>query len=852
MDSRSSGRATGFGFALALAATSGAAALMHELLWTRRLVDLLGASSDSETRVLGCFFVGMALGAALAERLWPHFDRPWLALAAVELGIAIAVLPSIALPLWTDWLWPALGPERLVDWWGGAAKLAASLLVILPPALLIGMTLPLMGKAALVGERRLGRHGTWLYAVNTAGGVIGLALATMWLVPALGVVRSMCVALVLNLVVAAGAYAASRREARREADETSSTIPIPGRILAIAAFSGAGVLALEVVALGLLRQVVPSSLHGMNAVLMATLLVLAAAAALVGFLTRTWSARLMLPVIFLATALVTVAVPELFVGATDGLQPLDSSPSLPVFVLQVVGLALVTLGPALFFAGLVLPATFEWLASDHGDLHGRRWGIVLAANGIGGVLGAELAHRAVIPAFGFYGAAAIIAAAYAVGAMALALKAGKDRKRRAAVGAASLIALALVVVLMPARLDKLPDIWEELEYRVLSKATGREGLVTVVEHAVRGRGIALNNAYFLGGTGAVYEERRQAHLPLLLHREPREVLFIGLATGLTAVAALEHRSVETVSAVELSELVVRASREHFADVSGAVHTSPRASVVVEDGRTFVAAARDRYDVVVGDLFLPWRAGVGRLYTVEHFEAVREALRPGGLFAQWLPAHQLSRQQLDAVLATLTRVFPRAFLFRGSFSLATMPLLILAPRDDDPLAWEDLERRCRALAGAGVRDPLMRHAEGIGMLYLGPVGPQRLGDAPVNTLGNAWLEIDAGRTRVSGMRSEQYLAHDRWLAAEADLASPGEAGSIAGLELEALAARGRAIMTVPRNRWLDAAEKARFRTEVLEGFPEAMLRDQGADWAASRVLGQLLTAGRRPTRSRSPS
>jgi spermidine synthase len=517
---------------------------------------------------------------------------------------------------------------------------------------------------------------------------------------------------------------------------------------------------------------------------------------------------------------------------------MDGVSTLLVFELEVIGLALVVAGPALFLAGIVLPTVFEWLAREHGDLHGRSWGVVLAANGVGGMAGAELTHRFLVPTAGFYVSAGIIACAYASVGLVLAWPTTARRLRWISVTTAAAI-LATIVGLTATLLHRLPDLWEGLQYRVLAKETGREGLIAVVEHESRGRGILMNSMYFLGGTAAEHEERRQAHLPLLLHPQPRDVLFIGLATGLTAVAALDHATVEKVSTVELSELVVRASREHFSDVSGAIHTSPKVEVVVEDGRTFVAAAPARFDVVVGDLFLPWRAGVGRLYSVEHFEGVRTALRTGGVFAQWLPAHQLSRQQLDVVLASVAEVFPHVFLFRGNFSRAAMPLAVVALRDDEALAWDDLERRCQLLRRTGVRDPLMRHAAGLGLLYLGPLRRDRLDDVPVNTLGNAWLELDAGRRRVSGNRSDHYLVHERWVAVERDLTLPRPAAAQASLDLADLMARGRAIIGVPRNRRLDAGEKVKLRSQVIGGFPEAMLEDDAADWGAARVLGQLL-------------
>jgi hypothetical protein len=48
-----------FLFAGLLAFLSGTASLAHQLLWTRRLVDVLGASTDTFSKVIGAFFIGL-------------------------------------------------------------------------------------------------------------------------------------------------------------------------------------------------------------------------------------------------------------------------------------------------------------------------------------------------------------------------------------------------------------------------------------------------------------------------------------------------------------------------------------------------------------------------------------------------------------------------------------------------------------------------------------------------------------------------------------------------------------------------------------------------------------------------
>ncbi len=105
--------------------------------------------------------------------------------------------------------------------------------------------------------------------------------------------------------------------------------------------------------------------------------------------------------------------------------------------------------------------------------------------------------------------------------------------------------------------------------------------------------------------------RRQAHIPLLAHASPRRVAFLGLATGITAGAALEHPEVEEITVVELIPEVVEAAA-WFAEFNGGVHVDPRATVVTNDARSHLVASASTYDVVVADLFVPWESRAGYL------------------------------------------------------------------------------------------------------------------------------------------------------------------------------------------------------------------------------------------------
>ena len=463
------------------------------------------------------------------------------------------------------------------------------------------------------------------------------------------------------------------------------------------------------------------------------------------------------------TGVALVVAPLVFMGVARLAGDIARDATLPEFFLSLSFLVLISLGPAFLAAGLVFPRAMAWAEATSGRRAGTP-GRLLAINGLGGLLGAEAAYGVLLPRCGIHGSLAVIGGLYALVGFGLAWTPTAEPGRpRVALGRwlRPLVAVGFIALVGWGPVQRLPHINPFLQVEVLDEGFGREGAVAVIEGAGLGKAILVSNQYILGSTRGRWEQERQAHLPLLLHPDPRSVAFIGLATGMTPGAALEHPQVESITAVELSPLVVRAADRYFAGDNHAITRNPRARVVVEDGRTLIAASPGRFDVVVGDLFLPWAPGEGRLFSTEHFHGVRRSLRPGGLFCQWLPLYQLTPDQFALIAATFAQAFPEVHLIRNGFA-AGQPIVGLVGFRDRPLDWATVERRVsEARAGGLVLDPSVRHRETVAMLYLGilpAVGPA----APTNTLGNLRLEIEAGRERITGNPGSKYLHGDRYL------------------------------------------------------------------------------------------
>ena len=139
----------------------------------------------------------------------------------------------------------------------------------------------------------------------------------------------------------------------------------------------------------------------------------------------------------------------------------------------------------------------------------------------------------------------------------------------------------------------------------------------------------------------------QAHIPLLIHPKPQRILFLGMGTGITAGASLSH-NVEQVDVVELVSTVIPAAKRYFSPWTNNLFSDQRVKIIADDARNFLLGSNQQYDIIVGDLFTPWHAGTGSLYTVEHFQQVKNHLAPAGHFAQWLPLYQLTHESFSTI------------------------------------------------------------------------------------------------------------------------------------------------------------------------------------------------------------
>jgi spermidine synthase len=359
--------------------------------------------------------------------------------------------------------------------------------------------------------------------------------------------------------------------------------------------------------------------------------------------------------------------------------------------------------------------------------------------------------------------------------------------------------------------------------RLVSVREGSYGTTAVVEDG-HDRWITVNNSYVLGGAAATGEQKWQGHLPLLLHPAPKRAAFIGLGTAITMSPARVH-PLETIVGLEIVPDVVRAAREDFADANDRILEDPRVSVAADDGRNYLAMPPMAFDVVVGDLLVPWRPAEAALYSREHFEAVRGALAPGGIFCQWLPLYQLSAPQLEIVLRTFTSVFPETTVWRGNFLPDAPTLALVGHTKAGPLDVTGIEERAATIAAAhAAANPFLAHPAGVWLHLVGPL-PSRGAGAPgpglINGDDEPWIELWSRESRTP-------IVGTPLLARLGPLVqAPLEGTPLASLDAAQRALRDKGWALAQASQERSAAGATRV-VEILRTLPAALRRALAVD------------------------
>lgn len=709
------GLLTGF-----VALSSGASGLTFQMIWFREAGFLFGAGAESAAVTVSAFFLGLAGGSLWAARKAGLTGRPGHLFALLELlGILLALgalqLSSLYHSIFANFYGLLSVPvlESLI-------RFALAFLFFLPAAFCMGASFPFLVRwGCLDAQKGWAGISTLFYGLNILGGATGATLAGFLLPEWLGYAGTGILAsavgglgplMVLSFLARSPKARASvantsksgratdkpgKRQDRASGSVQNTKTPKkntdgpeykkgqnqklgPGSrwTLLFAGTSGFLLICSEVLFHRLLAAILQNSVYTFSTVLSLFLLLLGVAAFIAHYLIRR-GIRIDqgLQGLLILSGIFFLLSPYLFYWIV-GLEPVQAG-SWSSYLVQVAGISLVVLGLPVVVSGTVFPFLFRSLADVEKDQGAPvAWlSRLLFWNLVGGSLGALFAAFLLLPSVGVRGGLATVASLYF--GLSLLVTYGADHTRGMA-RQLSYAALALLIIqvgfiqphdLPATKIDRNKD------QSIIAEYEGATGTTAVVQQGLN-RMIKVNNTYTLGDLSAIRLQQRQTDIPLLLHPDAKEIFYIGMGTGITPGSALRF-DVEKVVVSELIPEVVEAARRWFSSANNDLFSDRRATVLSQDGRLHLSSHKNRYDLVICDLILPWRAGAGALYSRENFQIVKESLRDDGVFFLWLPLYQMSEPEFRIILNTFTRVFRNTVAFRADHSPGRSVLALAA-------------------------------------------------------------------------------------------------------------------------------------------------------------------------------
>jgi spermidine synthase len=854
-----------------LVSVSGAAALVYESLWMRSFGLIFGGTTAAVAMVLAVFMGGLALGSALAAR--HRAVHPLRAYGRVELAVGAAAL--LTLPLLRSL---PLAYGVLVQRWGlsgfaeqaGIATLAA--LVLLPPTLLLGATVPLavefLARAGTEVHAGFGR----LYMLNTLGGAVGVALAPFLLVPALGVSGTLVGAATASLFVGGVALRWSRATgglpAREPEHEARDAGPPAGRSPlgpALALASGAATFGVEVLWTRSFALVIGSSVYAFNLMLLAVLLGIALGSWVYGRIRGGLARpRLAVGLLFAAAGLCALAsqwaIGELPIAYLAALAALPVS--FAAHQLAAFSLCLATMLPVTLALGLTFPLLLH-LSDVDGVGAQRASGRLYAWNTAGAITGALVADLLVVPWLGVQPGYLVFAGVLlAGGTWALAESARWRPPARAAAVASIVVALCVLVprwkpwdpVLMSSGvhrygLEWAHDIdsarhlgaWLREQRTLVFYKEGTEAVIAVSKPRGSSRLFLSINGKTDAGSGAedVVQQKFVAHVPMLLHPNARRVLVIGWGSGATAASASLYPE-ESLECVEIEPAEWDAA-PFFAGLNGRLRSDARFRIVFRDARNHILRSRRDFDVIVSEPSNAWISGVSNLFTREFQQAALNRLAPGGVFAQWFHYYSLDPADVKVEIQTFLSVFKEVSLWlappvgpEGGVKNLGADLLLVGSREPHRLDWKRLQA---AFAEPGIGGDL--RATGVFKDPATLVAAWAMGRAELES----WVEDGQAFPSGTPLNTDDH-PYIEFVAPRGSVMDPSEAARLATAQYEEMARTAGDVRTALQGAPRGGAPEAAFLRELAERYVSAIQPDR-----AVRTLDAAARADSRDALSR---
>jgi spermidine synthase len=669
---------------------SGFTALLYEVVWQRLLHLTFGLSTYAVTTVTASFMLGLALGYLLGQSRRLTQYHPLVVYGVAEGAIGVFALFFPLLVHGIDTVYVAAGGSFIFS-------VLLSLLALTFPATLMGLTLPTLARY-VAQDGPMGRRIGLLYALNTTGAVLGAFFAGVFFIRTYGVLSTTLIATAINAAICLIALTQLRKKIQeRSTTAFPSSLSLSLSFLTFPFLAGFVGLALEILWVRTLVCVVSNNTYSFAIVLADVLAGLALGAWLYSAFGPSQATPRTKAFVFLlaeVTAAVFVLISlsafnHLHEIALDLSRRIGGTHWLGLGLVRLGATAVVTLVPAMV-SGFVAPLLIDLFRDRTQQSAQHVASTVFAANTFGSMTGALTGGLVLIPTLGLSHGMVFLAMLSITLGLAMFFVSAPTSRMQLTSGCLMTSAALLAVFFLPKELTltKWYDRFENVKGELLFYREGAFGTVAVFQIG-DAKELTINCIEEVPThRDAVSTFKLLGHLPLLLHDHPKTVLVNAVGGGVTLGAVTKYDvQVEAVDIVP----DVRDAMALFDKENDNVLQRTNWRLIADDGRHYLKISPRRYDVITADATHPAAAESWVLYTQEYYELVQTKLTEKGIFAQWLPLHNMAPADYLSVLRTFRSVFPETLLlFTNRYTL------LIGAKAKLPLTPSALDQRLSSL------------------------------------------------------------------------------------------------------------------------------------------------------------
>lgn len=663
---------------------SGTSALIYQVIWVRMFGLVFGVTVFAVSTVLTCFMAGLAFGSLYFGRLVDKHKDPLKIFALLQLGIGVFALmfPFLLRGLTSVYIY--INQHFPTTFYiTSLIKFALSFLLLFVPTSLIGGTLPILSKFFVRRLRELGWNMGRLYSVNNLGAAIGCFGAGFFLLETLGVKETLYLAGIINIFIAGIVLMIWRhlpKEERRSRNQVDITHKSTGKkessqvekypqhitrlVLWIFAIEGFCTLAYEVIWIRILVGFTyEKSIYLFTIIVVAFIFGLSLGSIIIAkFIDYKKNLLLLLGIIEIAIGISAVLILPLFESLPQILKKILPSQNVSFWTysgMEYLIFFLLMLLPTTLM-GMTFPLVSKIYTVSLKEL-GRRIGKIGCLDTVGSIFGAFVAGFIFIPFFGILKAAVITAILnIALGALLVIFHPFMKLRNKLAIGMILVILLGIIYPIMPSR--EFLKRWQTKKPSdiLLFYKEGADSTVAVSIDVTGIKRITINGSVTAYTDYADLRVHKMlAYLPLLLQRNPKKSLVIGLGMGVTA-QCLVRPTMEEIDVVEISPVVVEAAAKSFTRENEKLMDEDIVSIIIEDGRNHLLITKKEYDIITSNAVHVRHSG--NIYTRDFYQLCKEKLSRKGVMCQWLPINWLSEAECKMLIKSFLEVFPNTSLW----------------------------------------------------------------------------------------------------------------------------------------------------------------------------------------------